>query len=168
MSAPPLPEAFGNYALGDFAEVVAPPAISWLPQTAGWKWVGILLLAAVLYRAGRYAARWYRNRYRREAAARIRALPDSADPSALVAELNRLLKLTTLAAWPREDVARLSGDEWVNFLNRQCPAPAFDVRQSQLLATGAYCPDVPDVETRENLLAASLAWVEQHRNPRDA
>jgi hypothetical protein len=168
VSAPPLPEAFGNYALGDFVEVVAPPAISWLPQTAGWKWIGILLLAAALYSAGNYAARWYRNRYRREAAARIRALPGSADPSGLVPELNRLLKLTTLAVWPREEVARLSGEEWVNFLNRQCPAPPFDARHARLLATGAYCPDVPDVATRENLLEASLSWVEQHRNPRDA
>ena len=33
VSAPPLPETFGNYALGDFAEVVSPAAISWLPQT---------------------------------------------------------------------------------------------------------------------------------------
>ena len=168
MSAPPLPEAFGNYALGDFAEVVAPPAINWLPQTAGWKWVGILLLAALLYRAGKYVAHWYRNRYRREAAARIRALPDATDPSGLVSELNRLLKLTTLAAWPREEVARLSGEEWVNFLNRQCPAPPFDGRQCRLLATGAYCPEAPDGAAREALVTASLAWVEQHRNPRDA
>ena len=29
MSAPPLPDIFGNYALGEFVEVVAPNAISW-------------------------------------------------------------------------------------------------------------------------------------------
>lgn len=167
MSAPPLPEAFGNYALGDFVEVVAPSPINWLPQTAGWKWVGIVLLAAALYKGGKYLARWYRNRYRREAAARIRALPGPGDPSGLVSELNRLLKLTTLAAWPREEVARLSGEEWVNFLNRQCPAPPFDDQQCRLLATGAYCPAVPDAAARDGLLEASLAWVEQHRDPRD-
>ena len=41
MSAPPLPDTFGNYALGDFFEVVSPAAISWLPQTAGWAWLGL-------------------------------------------------------------------------------------------------------------------------------
>ena len=168
MSTPPLPDAFGNYALGDFVEVVAPAAINWLPQTTGWKWVGVMLLAAALFRGGKYLARWYRNRYRREAATRIRALRASAEPAGLVSELNRLLKLTTLAAWPREEVARLSGEEWANFLNRQCPAPPFDAGQCRLLATGAYCTDTPDAVARESLLEASLAWVEQHRDPRDA
>ena len=40
MSAPPLPEAFGNYALGDFVEVISPASISWLPQTPGWLFGG--------------------------------------------------------------------------------------------------------------------------------
>ena len=35
MSAPPLPDIFGNYILGDFVEVVSPENVSWLPQTVG-------------------------------------------------------------------------------------------------------------------------------------
>ncbi len=167
MSAPPLPDAFGNYALGDFVEVVAPPAIDWLPQTTGWKWVGMVLLALALYRGGQRLARWHRNRYRREAAARMKSLALSADPGTLVPELNRLLKLTTLAAWPREEVARLSGEEWVSFLNRQCPTPPFNAAQRRLLAVGAYCPGAVDTTAGRDLLEAGMAWVEQHRNPRD-
>ncbi len=48
MSAPPLPDIFGNYVLGDFVEVVSPENISWLPQTAGWVWLGAFLLAVLL------------------------------------------------------------------------------------------------------------------------
>ena len=57
MSAPPLPEAFGNYALGEFVEVVSPADISWLPQTAGWTWVGIALLLFAGHRGWRAAGR---------------------------------------------------------------------------------------------------------------
>ena len=65
MSAPPLPDAFGNYALGDFVEVVSPAAISWLPQTAGWAWLGLAALALALYKGWRWLQHWHRNRYRR-------------------------------------------------------------------------------------------------------
>lgn len=167
MSAPPLPEVFGNYALGDFVEVVAPSAIDWLPRTIGWQLLGMLLLGVALYRGGRRLAHWYRNRYRREAAAKITALRHSGDREGMVAELNRLLKLTTLAAWPREQVARLSGDEWVNFLNSQCTQPPFGGTQCELLAEGAYCNVTLAPAEQQALLDAGLAWVEQHRNPRD-
>ena len=65
MSAPPLPEAFGNYALGDFAEVVSPAAVSWLPQTVAWRWLAAALAVYLLYRGWRWLRHWHRNRYRR-------------------------------------------------------------------------------------------------------
>ena len=74
MSAPPLPEVFGNYALGDFAEVIAPEAISWLPQTAGWLWLGIVLMLVAMRYSAKKLLHWYRNRYRREATEQLRLL----------------------------------------------------------------------------------------------
>ena len=73
MSAPPLPEVFGNYALGDFVEVVSPAGVSWWPQTVGWLWLGAGLLAYLGLRLWRFLRHWYRNRYRREAIARLQA-----------------------------------------------------------------------------------------------
>ena len=74
MSAPPLPETFGNYALGDFVEVTSPASISWLPQTPGW----LLVAAVIAWYVGRWAwrrlAQLYRNRYRKEALARLQAI----------------------------------------------------------------------------------------------
>jgi len=166
-SAPPLPEAFGNYALGDFVEVVSPQAISWLPQTIGWWWLGAALLAVFARYSWRRLRHWYRNRYRREAAARLRQLGDTADQSALVAELNRLLKLTALAAFSREQVARLSGKEWVEFLNRQCPTPPFSGEQGQLLAVGAYRTGTVAAASGQPLISACLTWVREHKNMYD-
>ncbi len=167
MSAPPLPETFGNYALGDFVEVVSPDAISWLPQTAGWRWLGLLVLLAVLYRGLKILRRWYHNRYRREATARIMDLLDDPDRPTGAGEVNHLLKLTALAAFPREQVARLSGPDWVEFLNRQCPQPAFTAQQAELLGSGSYRLEPLGRVARQDLLAASLAWIREHRNPQD-
>lgn len=165
MSAPPLPEAFGNYALGDFVEVVSPGAISWWPQTTGWWWLGALVGGFAARAGWRFLRRWYRNRYRREAAAHLRRLAGAADGDIAVADINRLLKLTALAAFSREQVARLSGEEWVEFLNRHCATPPFSPEQGHLLALGTYTGQPMAAESARQLLAASLAWVLGHENP---
>jgi len=162
MSAPPLPHPFGNYALGDFVEVVSPADIDWLPQTAGWAWLGAALALVLLRAAWRWLRRWYRDRYRREAIARLRELAHCAERDAWLVELNKLLKLTAMAAFSRERVARLTGEEWVEFLNAQCRAPLFSAEQRMLLAAGPYNRATVSDDGRQALLAASLDWVRLH------
>lgn len=162
MSTPPLPDLFGNYALGDFVEVVSPAAINWLPQTAGWALVGAALLALLLRYSRQRLRRWYCNRYRREAAARLLQLAQTTARDSWLIELNKLLKLTALAAFSREQVARLSGQAWVDFLNQQCPSTPFSAEHGRLLALGVYQSANLVETTRQDLLAACLNWVRNH------
>jgi uncharacterized protein DUF4381 len=167
MSAPPLPEVFGNYALKDFVEVVPPEAISWLPQTAGWYWLGALLTVVLLRVGWRKLRYWHHNRYRREAAARLHQLARDTAQDTWLIELNKLLKLTALAAFSREQVARLSGQEWVTFLNQRCASAPFSPDQCTLLARGVYEGSALTDATRADLITASLSWVNQHEGPVD-
>lgn len=167
MSAPALPEAFGNYALGDFVEVVSPQAVSWIPQTPGWWIVGIGVTVLALRYAWRRLRHWYHNRYRREAVARLQQISTQGSDQGLLTEINKLLKLTAMAAYSRARVASLCGEEWAVFLNRQCAQPPFTPEQSQCLAHGPYRPLVLTTANRDALLAASLAWVQQHRGNDD-
>lgn len=162
MSAPALPDAFGNYALGDFVEVVSPAAISWLPQTAGWWWLGAVLLGLGLRTLWRHLRHWYRNRYRREAVQRLQALPGQ-DPAAQILEINKLLKLTAMAGYSRDAVASLSGQQWVDFLNRECAEPVFCGAQCEALALGVYGGGPVDSDAANSLMAASLNWVREHQ-----
>jgi hypothetical protein len=165
VSAPPLPDIFGNYVLGDFVEVVSPDGISWLPQTVGWAWLGVILLALLLRYSWRRLHHWYHNRYRREAIARLQQFANTGDQESWLTELNKLLKITAIAAFSRELVARLSGEEWADFLNGHCTAPPFSPEQQNLLATGAYRKTTLEDNTRQQLLAASLTWVRTHERP---
>ena len=164
MKLPPLPEIFGNYVLGDFVEIVSPDSIDWLPQTAGWAWLGIALLVVTCRYGWRRARHWYRNRYRREAIARLQYLSAITTAEFSLAELNKLLKLTALAAFSREQVARLSGEEWIDFLNRHCPSPPFSPELQEVLVTGAYRNTAVDDRTRQHLLAACHTWICDHGN----
>lgn len=164
MSLPALPDIFGNYALGDFNEVVSPPPIDWWPQTPGWYLVAAVLLLWLLRRAARKLRYWYRNRYRREALARLAGL--GPDPG-LVAEVNRTLKLSALAGFSRQEVASLWGESWTEFLNGRCAEPPFSDRHCQLLAMGVYQQEAVDSATAQALLEASRNWIAQHRNRYD-
>lgn len=168
MSAPALPEIFGNYALGDFVEVVSPASISWWPQTLAWQILGLFGCAVILYRVYRAIQHWYRNRYRREAQARLTQLSARLAEGLVVSDINHLLKLTALVAFPRQQVASLSGDDWVEFLNRQCPQAPFKMEHCLLLGTGSYRDQRLDKQQGETLLSACEIWVSEHRDSRYA
>lgn len=161
MSLPALPDIFGNYVLGDFNEVVSPPAIDWLPQTPGWYLVAAALLVILGRRLARRARHWYHNRYRSEALRRLRAAENAENA---VVEINRLLKLAAMEAFPREQVASLSGTAWTGFLNSQCDSPPFDEHECKLLEDTVYRTASVDADARSRLLRASLDWVTQHKN----
>lgn len=165
MSLPPLPDIFGNYVLGEFNEVAAPAAIDWMPQTPGWYVLAAALGGLFLRWGWRRLAHWYRNRYRREAKQRLQALTLGQDT---VVEVNRLLKLTAMAAYSRQQVASLSGEEWTQFLNAQCNPAPFSQHHCALLAEGIYRQPEEDSAAASSLLQASLSWVEHHRSRYDA
>ena len=163
MNQPPLPPAFGNYALKDFFEVVLPPGISAWPQTAGWLWFGALLLAWLAWRAWQLYRRGHRNRYRRGALSQIEAWTAASDVQGLAAAVNRLMKRAALAARPRAEVAALSGDAWPRWLNAQCERPPFDAARSTTLAQAPYRTSALDSATAQQLLDACRSWLREHR-----
>jgi Domain of unknown function (DUF4381) len=168
MTAPALPDIFGNYGLGDFNEVVAPAAIDWLPQTPGWLLVFALLAFWLAKTAWQRWRSWHANRYRREAIARLEQLAETVGSDELVTGVNQLLKLTALAAWPRQQVASLAGTNWVTFLNDHCDATPFGPELAQLLGEGVYRTTVPEPATGQQLIDATKYWIESHQRPIDA
>ena len=61
-----LGNSFGNYLLHGIDEVIVPESISLIPQTIGWKIVGVLLIAYILWRSFLAWRLWQKNWYRRE------------------------------------------------------------------------------------------------------
>lgn len=161
-SIPALPDIFGNYALGEFHEVVPPTAISWLPGTAGWAWVAVFCLLLLAHRGIRLTKKWHANRYRREARKRLAQLSNTSSGGQFLHELNKLLKLTAIAAYSREQVAQLSGSAWTTFLNAQCANAPFTPAHSDWLAQGPYAQSTPDDETCAALTSAAVQWINSH------
>src|SRR5271167_5027887 len=105
MTAPPSTSPALNN-LHDFYQP-APPA--WTPQTIGWYVLFAIIGLAFVWMTIHWIRKWFANRYRREALRELALLPAE--------QFSTLLKRTALAAWPREKVASLNGEAWLNFLN---------------------------------------------------
>ena len=106
-----------------------PETVGWWPLAPGW-W---LLIAAAVIAAGLLLRAWLRRRA--HAAARRKALRQLEDsrsayayhnnPVTLGAEVSELFRRTMLAYAPRAEVAGLTGDEWLAWLDRDLDEPRF-------------------------------------------
>ncbi len=137
--------------LSNLRDIVVPPEVALWPPAPGW-WIllaGGIAMAAIL--AGMIIARHRRNAYRRAALVAL----DGADAS----DISTILKRAALAAWPRAEVASLTGADWLAFLDRTARSDAFTQgagRDLEALAFGG-------AGDKQAVLAAARNWVRRHR-----
>ena len=159
---PPLPPLFGNPLLrGELHEIVSPEPINWMPQTLGWQILGLLLAIELLRRFWRLFRSWLRNRYRREAHARLRQLA----PSANIFAVNEVLKLTAMTATSRREVAALTGLPWCRWLQTRTAANIFSPDSLQILGAALYDPESDvSVTQRDALVREAHLWIAQNED----
>ena len=110
-------------------DLITPPPVPWWPPAPGWYGVLGLLLAGVIVLFLRWLLCWQHNRSRREALAELARqeslLRHPATRPAGFAAVAVLLKRAAVTAFPRTDVARLTGPAWFEFLARTDGSGAF-------------------------------------------
>ncbi|EJT01970.1 DUF4381 domain-containing protein [Rhizobium sp. CCGE 510] len=107
-------------ALRTMKDIVLPSPVSWLPQTWGWLAAASVAVLALATWVAFAILRYRRNAYRREALKLLdgieQRLRSATSRQAALQDLGVLLKRVAIKTWGREKVARLSGNEWSNFL----------------------------------------------------
>jgi len=119
-----------------------PQAIGWWPLAPGW-WVLIALVAAgLLYLLYRAYKKWRWNAARRVALgelARVRnEYASGMDAVTLATELSELLRRTMLAYAPRNEVASLTGQSWLQWLDRGLDDQPFTKGSGRTLVSLPY------------------------------
>ena len=153
-------------------DIVEPSRVPWGPPAPGWYYIIALALLGTIVLAVRALLRWQANRYRREALAewqRLQALlADSSTRPAAIAGLAELLKRTALSVFPRREVAGLSGEQWLKFLDRTGRTNNFSAPAGQFLEAAAYDPRRAATASESEVgEAASITrdWLACHRIP---
>ncbi len=155
-------------------EIVLPDPVSWRPQTVGWYVVfGLIGVLIAWWVYGRFR-RYRENRYRRFALSELAVIEGELQQpekrAKALAEIPVLLKRTALAAFPRSDVAALSGEKWLAFLDKTMGGKGFTEDEGRLLPELAYAPvprisKLPD-ETIGKLLQIVRRWIKRHVSAR--
>lgn len=119
-----------------------PETIGWWPLAPGW-WILIGLAALGLgYLAWRWYGAWVRNAPRRFALRELARCEadylEHGDPVTLGKQLSELLRRGMLAYAPREEIAGLTGEAWLQWLDRELPVPYFHTEGGKSLLTLPY------------------------------
>src|SRR5262245_21374772 len=150
-------------------DVVTPSPVPWWPPAPAWYWLlaFVALLATVLAVKG--FLRWQHNRYRREALTLWREdsalLGDVKTRGQAIVRLSELLKRTALSAFPRDEVASLTGPAWFSFLERTASKADFNSSNGQLLQEAAYDSRVAaavDEVQAQNIADSVRHWIRYH------
>ena len=119
-----------------------PEAIGWWPLAPGW-WVVIALLAiGAGFLIRRYWQVWARGAARRHALQALGQITadfeQHHDAVTFSANLSELLRRTMLAYAPRQDIAGLTGDQWLAWLDRDFDEPRFQTEAGRKLLELPY------------------------------
>jgi len=137
--------------LSNLRDIVAPPEVALWPPAPGW-WIllaGGIAMVAIF--AGMIVARYRRNAYRRAALVAL----DTADAG----DISTILKRAALAAWPRAEVASLTGADWLAFLDRTARSDVFTRGAGRDLETLAF----GGAGDKQAVLTAARSWIRRHR-----
>lgn len=140
--------------LSNLRDLALPAEVSLWPPAPGW-WIlattvavsaAILIVVAVRHHR--------RNAYRREALQRLETIE--------AAGISSLLKRAALAAWPRAEVAPLSGPGWLAFLDRTGRMASFVEGPGRAIEAMTFGASVPATDA-EAARAAARDWLRRHR-----
>ncbi|NCF62467.1 MAG: DUF4381 family protein [Gammaproteobacteria bacterium] len=147
-------------SLQNLNDIVVPGPVSWWPLATGWYVLAALLIVILLILAIRQWRQWRRNRYRRQALAQLSSIRKGETG---LQQLPFLLKRAAISAWPREQVASLSGPPWHRFLDETGGAERFCDGAGEILDRLSYAEAGQGGTDRGIVLDAAEYWLKHHR-----
>jgi len=135
-----------KYSLNNLRDIVPPDAPPlWPLATEAWLLLLMLASSAIILIYQRRQAK-KRNAYRRAGLALL-------DGVSTVHDVSVVLKRVALAAYPREQVASLYGEDWATFLRQTCN------RRDYSLILRAN----PDDQASRDAIQLAGDWIKHHR-----
>ena len=156
-------------ALDNLRDIHLPAAVPWWPLAPGW-WLlallGVIMLLYVLYRLRGALRRYHVYRAALRDLERIEAGSDArTDTVALIAALSIWLRRVCISLGSAEQVAGLSGEAWLAWLDRELPERPFASGPGRILALGPYRSHLPAAAAveAEALPALCRTWLRTQR-----
>ena len=142
---------FQENDIKNIGELIEPDKLEMTYATPGWYAVFILSGVIVMIVLYMIFSNWMKNKYRRDAIIRI-------EKANTISEINETLKFVALRSYGRKEVANLSSDVWVDFLNSKSKAN-FQKEIFNLV----YSEKEVEKEMFEDFKKDAVWWVKGHK-----
>jgi hypothetical protein len=147
-----------------------PGAIGWWPLAPGWWMLIALAVFGLLYLMYGAYLRWRSNRPRRIALRELKKLHSDyrhgMDTISLSKQLSQLLRRAMLAYASRDEVAGLTGQDWLEWLDRGLEGQPFTTGPGRLIGSLPYVRSDSN-DTEKNTVAMLDAVRLRLRTPLD-
>lgn len=165
------PNAMNELAqLNDLKDIHLPPPVGVWPFAWGWWLLAIVLVLLVTALLNFGIKRYRKNAYRRAALKELHIIETLYRQGAVnglnfESALVQVLKRTALTAYPRSQVARLTGETWLQTMDQLAGFKQFDSALGRCLLDQRFAPPTTHLDTTQAqaLLQLTRDWIKQHR-----
>lgn len=151
-------------ALAQLKDIHLPATVGWWPLAPGWYVVLILFFLLLGFITFVCYRRYLNARAKKQALALLQSYVHQyeKDRNTQLAStrISELLRRVALVYFPREQVASIHGQEWINFLNKTSKGVDFEAVKTMLLDS----PFKPNEQINLNpLITQATLWIKQRR-----
>ena len=154
-------------SLDNLHDIIVPEAIGFFPPAPGWYVVALLLLALLFHFSIGFYKRHKKSLYRREAIEELGSYEAQGEDKEKTLHLLTLAKRVAIAAYGREEIAKLSGESWWDFMEKHSKAiisKELRVSVNSLLYDKSYAYNTADYKEIEKFVQS---WVKTHKVAED-
>ena len=152
--------------LAELRDIHQPSMIETWPPAPGWWLLAIIFIVTAAAILTKFFRHWRANKYRREAIKELDLLltdwESHGDDRIYLTAVQDLLKRVALSHFPRDQVASLTGEAWVKFLDNSSGSHDFSIGEMELLIDGNYRPEIS--VNVEKIQSFASQWIQQHNN----
>ncbi len=148
-------------SLHDLHDVHLPEPVSMWPPAIGWYLLSALIVlvsALGLFIAYRY---WSKARAKKYALKQLKVLRQNTNltPNTVIRESACLLRRVAIHYHADKNIAGLTGNAWIEFLNDSSGSDLFTTESARLLLEGPYNPTIKD--NYPDLITAIESWIKK-------
>jgi len=147
-------------------DIHLPDAISWWPPAIGW-WLLVFFIPTLIVFSYWLYKRLTRNTALKTAKKTLMAikLNTELDNTQKLRELSILLRRVAISLAPRIEVASLTGQSWLVFLDQSLHGAPFSVGIGQLLVTAPYRNTAPSDQEITLFISLCEDWLKAQTKP---
>jgi hypothetical protein len=145
--------------MNELVDAHEPAALGWWPPAIGW-WLVTIVAAIMVFVTVKSLLKYVKSyRWKKFLTIELQRIQESTDTAeSLCQQINQLLKRIAKVQFTNDAAAELSGEAWVDYLQKKLKPHQQPLKLSPL-GSQAYQPN-PQVN-KEELIADVRAWIKQ-------